>query len=121
MGDDPAKFRRASGRPFQHEDDLRLLLHVEVGCAVAGLSVNRFCETFPFRDSQGRRFHKATLKRRYYQRKALLQGTRLPNDVIEIGRAHVCTPVTNAHLVCRLLLEKKKNKQTSHTLQLEDK
>src|SRR3546814_8686188 len=26
-----------------------------------------------------------------------------------IGRAHVCTPVTNAHLVCRLLLEKNKN------------
>src|SRR3546814_3503224 len=26
----------------------------------------------------------------------------------EIGRAHVCTPVTNAQLVCRLLLEKKK-------------
>src|SRR3546814_7118887 len=25
----------------------------------------------------------------------------------EIGRAHVCTPVTNAHLVCRLLLTKK--------------
>src|SRR3546814_6247282 len=25
----------------------------------------------------------------------------------EIGRAHVCTPVTNAHLVCRLLLAKK--------------
>src|SRR3546814_2972843 len=25
----------------------------------------------------------------------------------EIGRANVCTPVTNAHLVCRLLLEKK--------------
>src|SRR3546814_5953537 len=28
----------------------------------------------------------------------------------KIGRAHVCTPVTNAHLVCRLLLEKKKPK-----------
>src|SRR3546814_6444806 len=26
----------------------------------------------------------------------------------EIGRAHVCTPVTNAPLVCPLLLEKKK-------------
>src|SRR3546814_4019823 len=26
----------------------------------------------------------------------------------QIGRAHVCNPVTNAHLVCRLLLEKKK-------------
>src|SRR3546814_4114701 len=31
----------------------------------------------------------------------------LPGD--EIGRAHVCTPVTNAHLVIRLLLETKKN------------
>src|SRR3546814_1805039 len=28
--------------------------------------------------------------------------------ITEIGRAHVCTPVTNAHLVCRLLLEQKK-------------
>src|SRR3546814_2561266 len=26
----------------------------------------------------------------------------------EIGRAHVWTPVPNAHIVCRLLLEKKK-------------
>src|SRR3546814_6070837 len=26
----------------------------------------------------------------------------------EIGRAHVCTPVTTAHLVCRLRLDKKK-------------
>src|SRR3546814_4677804 len=26
----------------------------------------------------------------------------------QIGRAHVGTPVTNAHLVCRLLLEQKK-------------
>src|SRR3546814_1288328 len=30
----------------------------------------------------------------------------------QIGRAHVCTPVTNAHLVCRLLLDKKKNEKT---------
>src|SRR3546814_9653070 len=30
----------------------------------------------------------------------------------EIGRAHVGTPVTNAHLVCRLLLEKKKHNNT---------
>src|SRR3546814_7128910 len=26
--------------------------------------------------------------------------------IAKIGRAHVCTPVTTAHLVCRLLLEK---------------
>src|SRR3546814_2672313 len=32
------------------------------------------------------------------------------HEVQEIGRAHVCTTVTNAHLVCRLLLEKKNNK-----------
>src|SRR3546814_2315228 len=31
--------------------------------------------------------------------------------VTKMGRAHVWTPVTNAHLVCRLLVEKKK-KQT---------
>src|SRR3546814_2439513 len=33
---------------------------------------------------------------------------RVVTEMFEIGRAHVCTPVTNAHLVCRLLLEKKK-------------
>src|SRR3546814_2502627 len=32
----------------------------------------------------------------------------------KIGRAHVCTPVTNAHLVCRLLLERKKTKKRKH-------
>src|SRR3546814_4871207 len=31
----------------------------------------------------------------------------------EIGRAHVCTPVTNAQLVCRLLLAAKMTKQTT--------
>src|SRR3546814_2689952 len=35
---------------------------------------------------------------------------------LEIGRAHVGTPVTNAHLVCRLLLEKK-NKNTNNQTQ----
>src|SRR3546814_2230352 len=33
----------------------------------------------------------------------------------EIGRAHVCTPVPNAHPVCRLLLEKKHNTQKLRT------
>src|SRR3546814_7812433 len=35
-------------------------------------------------------------------------GPKIDVKVREIGRAHVWTPVTNAHLVCRLLLEKKK-------------
>src|SRR3546814_8770125 len=29
-----------------------------------------------------------------------------PAPAVEIGRAHVCTPVTTAQLACRLLLEK---------------
>src|SRR3546814_3758219 len=33
---------------------------------------------------------------------------RMPSySQVEIGRAHVRTPVTNAHIVCRLRLEKK--------------
>src|SRR3546814_7189383 len=40
------------------------------------------------------------------------------DDAVEqIGREHVCTPVTHAHLVCRLLLEKKKH----HTRKLTTK
>src|SRR3546814_8322129 len=38
-----------------------------------------------------------------------------PSKMKQIGRAHVCTPVTNAHLVCRLLLEKK-NKTKEQTI-----
>src|SRR3546814_5996674 len=36
--------------------------------------------------------------------------------VRKIGRAHVRTPVTNAHLVCRLLLEKKKKKTSTNNV-----
>src|SRR3546814_10455161 len=32
-------------------------------------------------------------------------------SMLQIGRAHFRTPVTNAHLVCRLLLETKKSQQ----------
>src|SRR3546814_8560060 len=36
------------------------------------------------------------------------EGSRQITHSDQIGRAHVCTPVTNAHLVCCLLLSKKK-------------
>src|SRR3546814_2185604 len=49
------------------------------------------------RQAAGRRLH-ALLDQRVPGAAAL---------AAQIGRAHVCTPVTNAHLVCRLLLEKK--------------
>src|SRR3546814_4182335 len=35
-----------------------------------------------------------------------------PISTSKIGRAHVCTPVTNAPLVCRLQLEQKKETHT---------
>src|SRR3546814_9010211 len=44
---------------------------------------------------------------------------RMGRSIAQIGRAHVCTPVTNGNLVCRLLLEKKKNKTRNQTQQLE--
>src|SRR3546814_6829509 len=50
-----------------------------------------------------------------YEELARGQATRMSERTMktylttQIGRAHVCTPVTNAHLVCRLLHEKKKN------------
>src|SRR3546814_3811892 len=37
-----------------------------------------------------------------------------PLTILQIGRAHVCTPVTNAHLVCRLMPEKTQQKQKPH-------
>src|SRR3546814_3051490 len=37
----------------------------------------------------------------------LFAMTEVTLKVLQIGRAHVCTPVTNAQLVCRILLEKK--------------
>src|SRR3546814_5821713 len=37
----------------------------------------------------------------------------LDEPLLEIGRAHVWTPVTNAQLVCRLLLEKKTKKHNT--------
>src|SRR3546814_3846257 len=38
-----------------------------------------------------------------------LRAHDLPALLDEIGRAHVCTPVINAHLVCRPLLRTKNN------------
>src|SRR3546814_3713841 len=40
----------------------------------------------------------------------LAEGAGIKAQTIEIGIAHVCTPVTNAHLVCRPLPEKKKTR-----------
>src|SRR3546814_6342774 len=41
---------------------------------------------------------------------------REKGELPQIGRAHVCTTVTNAHLVCRLLLDHKQNPRIIHTI-----
>src|SRR3546814_5414080 len=46
--------------------------------------------------------------------RAVWLGLGLGEALAEIGRAHVCPPVTNAHLGCRLLLEKT-TQATPHT------
>src|SRR3546814_5238792 len=49
-----------------------------------------------------------------FERALIRERTRAGiKAAVEIGRAHVRTPVTNAHLVCRLLLEKKKRHKTN--------
>src|SRR3546814_2341165 len=41
--------------------------------------------------------------------KTIVGGILMSAGEAQIGRAHVCTPVTNAHLVCRPLLDKTTN------------
>src|SRR3546814_5388996 len=50
-------------------------------------------------------YEELILKPRGLDYRAMFTGPTGTNAVEEIGRAHVCTPVTNAHIVCRLLLE----------------
>src|SRR3546814_8884365 len=59
--------------------------------------------------------------RRALRARAALPALALARERVsaraQIGRAHVWTPVTNAHLVCRLLLEKKKKKKRTAATQ----
>src|SRR3546814_9418388 len=48
-----------------------------------------------------------SLEAKYAHEKPVSDFLRTVRAGREIGRAHVCTPVTNAQLVCRILLEKK--------------
>src|SRR3546814_10082819 len=54
-------------------------------------------DDLPAMDDDDMRRGQPTTHRAYGEAAAILAGDK-------IGRAHVCTPVTNAHLVCRLLL-----------------
>src|SRR3546814_7183285 len=47
----------------------------------------------------------------FWFRRAAGQSSTRMSLPLEIGRAHVCTPVTNAQHVCRHLLDKKNKKK----------
>src|SRR3546814_8671145 len=53
---------------------------------------------------------------RHIQVERIYDWCRSASSQNDIGRAHVCTPVTKAHLVCRLLLENKKKNTSLKTL-----
>src|SRR3546814_10443666 len=72
----------------------------------AAYHVGARCPARTFRSRYGRGSHRP--------HQAPDHGERRP---AEIGRAHVWTPVTNAHLVFRLLLEKKKTIHSTATIQ----
>src|SRR3546814_9402783 len=60
----------------------------------------------PFLDARRPGPSKFTTQRQEPDQVRILSGV-FEGKTTEIGRAHVCTPGTNAHLVCRLLLETK--------------
>src|SRR3546814_14362956 len=68
-------------------------------------------ELTKFKNSQSIRFKAMKQVLTTFGRRWGLTGSLAANGLEDlfgqIGRAHVCTPVTNAHIVCRLLLEKK--------------
>src|SRR3546814_8269416 len=91
------------GDEAMHEWGWRLPFLVAAPLGLAGLYLRSHIEDTPvFREVEaagdsepGHLFELSDLFRHYWR------------PLLEIGRAHVRTQVTNAHIVCRLLLEKK--------------
>ena len=83
------KPRKPAGRPYQHTQNLELLLGVEIWCAVTGQSVNRYFNTNILKAADGTKIPKATAKRRYYDRMATMKpchwpwGAEAPNPLLD--------------------------------------
>src|SRR3546814_9147431 len=97
-GDDRDRHVLTHSFPTRRSSDLDYVAGIRADLAWLGLDI----------DGEVRQSERFALYEAGFER----LKTREELDIrrkIQIGRAHVCTPVTNAHLVCRLLLEKKKN------------
>jgi len=77
--------KRDPGRPRHDGYDLQLLLHVDLGTAIKGMSVNAFAKKHPLRFGDGSMVEKATLRRRYYERRGLLEPVTWPDGRTEEG------------------------------------
>src|SRR3546814_2271313 len=92
--------RRATRRHFSAEDKIRIVLDGLRGDD----SIAELCRKEGIAQSLYYTWSKAFME----AGKRRLAGDTA-RAATKIGSAHVCTPVTNAHLVCRLLLEKKRS------------
>src|SRR3546814_7160420 len=91
--------------PTRRASDLRDVIAAALRARVPGMPV--------ISDEDERRAYESDGLTAYRQPPlaVVLPGSTEEVSTVQIGRAHVRTPVTNAHLVCRLLLEKKKHKK----------
>src|SRR3546814_7951142 len=87
-----------SAAPKQHSPAMRSNRDAH---ALRWKNVSRLKE---FPDRARRRLNRYKQKRRAAEVATVpLLAVARPHSSCENGRAHVCTPVTNTHLVCRLL------------------
>lgn len=70
---------RKPGRPRNHNYDLQLMLHVDLGTAVTGKSVNAFAKKHARRFPDGTVLEKTNLRRRYYERRLLMAPVEWPD------------------------------------------
>ena len=89
--------RRRRGQPRRDDYDLQLMLHVDIGTAMTGMSVNAFAKKNPLRFADGTKLDKSSLHRRYYERRILMQPVVWPDGRSEEG------PIAKAY--SRLLQE----------------
>src|SRR3546814_3560358 len=99
-------YRRVDDRPFGGGPGMVMMIDPLRACIATARAADQAPARVVYLSPQGRPLTQARVRELAAEPRMILLCGRY-EGVDEIGRAHVCTPVTNAHLVCRLLLEKK--------------
>src|SRR3546814_7020212 len=106
-----AVIERIEGKPFAdvlHERIFGPLGMADTGFKVPADQQHRLADAYAFHPKDRMQGFDGGARSRWAKDRSFHSGGGGLASTLEIGRAHVWTPVTNAHLVCRLLLEKKK-------------